>query len=99
MSALDRVDAVIDFLFDDALSLDNGLHATAAALALWAGVHFNDPWVTFALGTLFGWLREIAQHRVKGNPLKTWFGWWTIHRAVEGVSWGFGAGVMHALIN
>lgn len=43
---------------------------------------------------VWGLLREQAQHRDKG-----WIDCWNVHRVLEGLAWGVGAGILMGICN
>ncbi len=89
---LEKLRQVLDFL---RAVLDLLLHALGgAALAAPLLPWDPSPWVVGGVFVIWGWLREGAQHRDEG----AWIGWWSVHRATEGATWGAGAAVLHALL-
>ena len=77
----------------DAKSFFN-LHLLGGALLVLPLVFFPGPISAFFVFALWGWLREGASHKEDGP----WVGWWTWHRALEGLSWGAGAGIVWGIL-
>ena len=92
----------MSFWTEDLLTKDVGLHALAGAglslpLVPAAMVWWPTAPIVVALWMLWGLLREQSYSRGKHRDdpsYQPWLDWWTVHKALEGVSWGPGAGVV-----